>query len=315
MNIAVVIPCFRVASHVLDVIARIPEDVFRIYAVDDGCPEGSGDLIERTCIDRRVRVLRHTENRGVGGALVTGYRQALDDGMDIVVKIDGDGQMDPRLLPKFVQPILDGRADYTKGNRFFSLDMVRTMPRLRLVGNAVLSFFNKATSGYWSIMDPTNGYTAISAKLLEHLPLARLEPRYFFESDMLFHLGILRAVVQDIPMHARYGDEASNLSIVKAGMLFPGKYAIRFAKRFFYNYLLRDFNAGSLHTILGLAMTFGGVIFGGYHWIKSILEQVPATSGTVVLAALPVILGVQFLVAAEQFDIQNQPTRPLAPFL
>ena len=315
MNIAVVIPCFRVAAHVLEVIAGIPQNVCRIYAVDDGCPEGSGDLIERTCVDGRVRVLRHAENRGVGGALVTGYRQALDDAMDIVVKIDGDGQMDPLLLPKFVQPILDGRADYTKGNRFFSLDMVRTMPRPRLVGNAVLSFVNKAASGYWSIMDPTNGYTAISAKLLEHLPLARLEPRYFFESDMLFHLGVLRAVVQDIPMHSRYGDAASNLSIVKAGMLFPGKYAIRFVKRFFYNYLLRDFNAGSLHTLLGLAMTFGGVIFGSYHWVKSILDQVPATSGTVVLAALPVILGVQFLVAAEQYDIQNQPTRPLAPFL
>lgn len=314
-KIAVVIPCFRVAAQVGEVIAKIPAMVSRIYVVDDCCPEGSGDLVERTCSDPRVLVLRHAENRGVGGAVVSGYRQALAEAMDVVVKIDGDGQMDPLLLPRFVQPIVDGRADYTKGNRFFSLDMVRAMPPLRLAGNAVLSFVNKAASGYWSNMDPTNGYTAISVKLLGAMPLARLEPRYFFESDMLFHLGVMRAVVQDIPMHSRYGDEVSNLSIVNAGLLFPGKYAIRFAKRFFYNYLLRDFNAGSLHTLLGLSLTLGGTAFGSYHWIRGAIEQVTATTGTVLLAALPVILGVQFLVAAEQYDIQNQPTRPLTPDL
>ena len=146
---------------------------------------------------------------------MTGYRVALDDGMDIMVKIDGDGQMAPELLPDFVAPILAGEADYTKGNRFFDLEQVSQMPTVRLLGNAVLSFFNKISSGYWNLFDPTNGYTAIHRDVAACLPFGRISRRYFFESDMLFRLNTLRAVVVDIPMHASYGDEVSNLRISK----------------------------------------------------------------------------------------------------
>ena len=183
MSIAVVIPCYKVCKHVLDVIARIGPEVARIYAVDDACPEHSGRFVEQTCQDPRVKVIYNDRNLGVGGAVISGYRAALADGMDIVVKVDGDGQMAPELLPNFVGPILERRADYTKGNRFYSFYNVRTMPRVRLWGNAVLSFMTKISSGYWSIFDPTNGYTAIHRFVLTRIDLKNISERYFFDLD------------------------------------------------------------------------------------------------------------------------------------
>jgi glycosyltransferase involved in cell wall biosynthesis len=172
--IAAVIPCFRVKRHVLDVVAAIPPLVGAIYAVDDACPEGSGDVIEGGCRDPRVRVLRHERNQGVGGATITGYRAALADGATVVVRLDGDGQMDPAQIPLLVRPILEGEADYSKGNRFFELEGLAAMPRLRLAGNSLLSFANKLSSGYWNVFDANNGFTAIHAEVLRRLPLGKL---------------------------------------------------------------------------------------------------------------------------------------------
>src|SRR5438309_3118533 len=203
-SIAVVIPSYRVSRHILGVLAALPPDVTRVYVVDDACPERSGRMVSERCSGTRVTVLQHEHNQGVGGAMVTGYRAALAGGADIIVKIDGDGQMDPALIPRLVQPILRGQADYVKGNRFHDLDHLRSMPRVRLFGNALLSLINKVASGYWNVMDPTNGFTAIQRTALEMLPLAKLDRGYFFESDMLFRLYTIRAVVRDLPMAAHY---------------------------------------------------------------------------------------------------------------
>ncbi|GHU35112.1 hypothetical protein AGMMS50256_29780 [Betaproteobacteria bacterium] len=199
----------------MEVIHAIPPFVSRIYVVDDACPDNSGDFVERNCKDERIFVIRHAENQGVGGAVMTGYKAALEDGMDIFVKIDGDGQMDPSLIPSFVAPIAAGEADYTKGNRFFDLEEIQAMPKVRLFGNAALSFMTKLSSGYWDLFDPTNGYTAIHRDVASHLPFDKISRRYFFESDILFRLNILRAVVADTPMSAKYGDEVSGLKISK----------------------------------------------------------------------------------------------------
>jgi dolichol-phosphate mannosyltransferase len=311
MKIAVVIPCYKVTRHVLDVIKRMPAMVDRIYVVDDCCPEHSGDFVVANCPDPRVTVLRNPVNLGVGGAVLHGYRQALLDNMDIAVKIDGDGQMAPELLPRFVRPIVNGQADYTKGTRFFSYGMVREMPKLRLLGNAGLSFVSKIASGYWSLMDPTNGYTAIHTSALKLLPLDIIERRFFFESDMLYHLGIIRAVAADVPMFALYGDEVSNLSIVTTLRQFPSRYLTRFFKRFFYCYLLRDFNIGSIATLLAIPLITFGSIFGGAHWVAGLISGKANAAGTVIVAALPVIVGVQLLIAAALFDVSNQPKVPL----
>lgn len=315
MQIAVAIPCFRVTRHVLEVIAAVPPGVARIYAVDDACPDGSGAFIEARCRDPRVQVLRHTQNQGVGGAVLTAYRQALADGMDIVVKIDGDGQMDPRLIPQFVAPILQGRADYTKGNRFFRPESVLGMPPVRLFGNAVLSFVTKLSCGYWPLMDPTNGYTAVHTRVLRELPLDKIERRYFFETDMLFRLNTVRAVVKDVPMDAVYADEVSHLNVRKVVPEFLAKHWSRWWRRYAYSYLVRDFNPGTVYSVAGTVMLVCGLTFGLAHWIGSALSGQPASSGTVMLAALPVLIGIQFLIAFLHYDVDSVPTEPLSTIL
>ena len=311
-RIAVVIPCHHVARHVLEVIAAVPASCERIYAVDDACPEQSGRLIETQCRDPRVRVIFHEKNQGVGGAVISGYRRALDDGMDIVVKIDGDGQMDPALLPRFVAPLLGGNADYAKGNRFFDLRNISAMPTIRVFGNAVLSFFSKLSTGYWDLFDPANGYTAIHAGALRMLPLDKVSRRWFFETDLLFRLGIVRAVVQDIPMDARYGDEVSGIRISRILGEFLFKHLRNFTKRIFYNYFLRDMALASIELVAGSALLAFGLVYGSLKWMHSHDSGSLATAGTVMLAALPVIVGLQFVLAFLAYDIANVPRRPLS---
>lgn len=311
MRVAVVIPCYKVSRFIVDVIRRIGPEVERIYAVDDCCPEGSGDFIETQVTDPRVRLLRNPVNKGVGGAVMTGYRQALEDGMDIVIKVDGDGQMDPALIPLFISPLVAGEADYAKGNRFFSASAVRSMPRVRLLGNAMLSFMTKFSSGYWSIFDPTNGYTAIHARALGAIDLRTISERYFFETDMLIRLGDLRAVVVDVPMRAVYGEEVSGLRIGAILGEFLRKHIKATIRRFTYLYLMRDFNIASLNLIIGSILMIFGILFGGFEWVRSISSGVPASTGTVMLSVLPIIAGLQMLLFFLGYDISAEPRKPV----
>ena len=310
VRIAVVIPCFRVTRHIAGVILAMPGIVWRIYVIDDACPDGSGKFVEEHVSDHRVRVLYHSQNQGVGGAVMTGYQAAIADGADVIVKVDGDGQMDPSLIPSFVEPILSGEADYTKGNRFYDLEEIRNMPRIRLFGNAVLSLMTKLSSGYWDLFDPTNGYTAIHADVAKHLPFDKISQRFFFETDILFRLNTLRAVVVDVPMNAKYGDEVSNLKIANIIGEFFIKHARNFLKRIFYNYYLRDMSLASIELPLGLFLLLFGVGFGGYHWLVSAQAGVPTPAGTVMLAALPILMGIQFVLAFLGYDIASVPRRP-----
>ncbi len=309
-KVAVVIPSYKVVKHILGVISEIGPEVGHIYVIDDKCPDGSGDYVEANCKDPRVVVLRHEINQGVGGAVMTGYRAAIEDGVDIIVKVDGDGQMDASLIPNFIEPILAGEADYTKGNRFFDLEEIRAMPRMRIFGNAVLSFMTKLSSGYWDLFDPTNGYTAIHADVAHHLPFEKISFRFFFETDMLFRLNTLRAVVVDVPMDAKYNDEVSNLKISKIMSEFLVKHIRNFMKRIFYNYYLRDLSLASIELPLGLMLLFGGTSFGLYHWFESAREGVATPAGTVMLAALPMLMGLQLLLAFLGYDIASVPRQP-----
>lgn len=310
-NIAVVIPTYKARSHILDVLNRVGSEVIRIYVVDDCCPENTGEYVSENCNDSRVSVIRHEKNQGVGGAVMTGYKTAIDDGMTIMVKIDSDGQMDPSLIVDFISPIVDGEADYTKGNRFFDLEKVRLMPKMRLFGNAVLSLMCKLSSGYWNLFDPTNGYTAIHVDAARHLPFNKISRRYFFETDMLFRLNTLRAVVVDVPMEAKYGDEVSNLKISKIVGEFLVKHIRNFFKRVFYNYYLRDMSLASIELPVGIVLLGFGVIHGGYHWLRSAQDGVSASAGTVMLAALPALMGLQLILAFVSYDISSVPRRSI----
>jgi glycosyltransferase involved in cell wall biosynthesis len=310
MKVHVVIPAYKVEKHVLDLLTRIGPEVDRIWVVDDACPNGSGELVKKKSKDRRVSVIFNQVNKGVGGAVVAGYKAAFSAGADVVVKMDGDGQMFPEDLPKLVKPILIGEADYTKGNRFDSLDQLYLMPRIRILGNAVLSLWSKMSSGYWSITDPTNGYTAIHRAALERIDLDKLSERYFFESDMLFRLNLAAAVVEDVPLPARYGDEKSNLKISKVLIEFPLKHLRNQLKRIFYRYYLREFSIASFELPIGLGLSLFGAWFGIASFIAAAEAGRATTAGQATIASLSIILGVQLLLSFLSYDIQSEPRVP-----
>ncbi|MCG2660968.1 MAG: glycosyltransferase family 2 protein [Kiritimatiellae bacterium] len=310
-KIAVVIPCYKVREHVLDVINKIGGEVWRVYVVDDCCPEGSGRHAADSVKDPRLRVIFNPQNLGVGGAVMAGYQAAVADGADVIVKIDGDGQMDPEMIPRFTAPILKGQADYTKGNRFYNLTHISQMPAARLFGNAALSFMTKLSTGYWNIFDPTNGYTAIHAKVAATLPMDRISRHYFFETDMLFRLNIMRAVVVDIPMDAVYGKEQSQLRIGNILGEFLFKHARILAKRIIYNYFLRDMTLASVELLVGSGLFAFGLLFGLAHWGKGIASGNPTPLGTIMIAAMSLLVGLQLILAFLGFDIASVPKRPV----
>jgi glycosyltransferase involved in cell wall biosynthesis len=308
-KIAVVIPAYKVSKHILEVVAEIGKNIDLIYVVDDACPEQSGKLVSTKVKDKRVRVLTHKVNQGVGGAVLTGYKAALEDGAEVIVKVDGDGQMDPALIDDLVQPILSGKADYTKGNRFDSITGLRQMPGIRIFGNGALSLMTKISTGYWNVTDPTNGFTAIHRDVLKNITFGMLSKRFFFESDLLFRLSLAKAVVWDVPMESRYGTEKSNLKISRALFEFTFKHGINFHKRLFYNYYLRDMSAASIELPVGILLSWFGLIFGIVKYAESLQTGQAATAGTVMLSAVPLILGIQLVLAFISHDIASVPKR------
>lgn len=314
-HVAVVIPCYRVRNTVLDVIAQVPAAVTSIHVVDDACPDGSGRHVQAHCRDPRVLVSFNERNLGVGGAVMAGYVAAAAAGADVIVKMDGDGQMDAAALPQLIAPIVRGQADYTKGNRFYDLAQIGRMPRMRILGNAVLSFMTKISSGYWDLFDPTNGYTAIHARVLARLPLAKISRRYFFETDMLFRLNIIRAVVADVPMDARYGTETSNLRITRVLFDFGAKHLRNTIKRIFYNYFLRDLSLASIELVFGSLLIAIGGAMGIWFWVQSAQTGVTASAGSVMLVALQIIVGLQLILGFLAYDIASVPRRAQHPLL
>ena len=313
-RIAVVIPAFKVSEHILGVVGNIGPEVSLIVVVDDCCPESSGLLVQNVSKDKRVKVLTHQENKGVGGAMITGYQFVLEEGADVIVKLDGDGQMDPALIPILVGPILKAQADYVKGNRFFNVQAILRMPKARIFGNLVLSFFSKVSTGYWQVFDPNNGFTAIHASALKQLPLEKISNRYFFESDMLFRLNLARAVVVDIPMDAVYGEEKSNLSIVRTLFEFPIKHSRNFIKRIAYSYYLRDFTLASLELPVGLLLLISGSVAAIYNWIHSAQLNQATPTGTLILIALMLLSSIQLLLSFTSYDMQSSPKKPISSF-
>ncbi|HEX6099548.1 MAG TPA: glycosyltransferase family 2 protein [Thermoanaerobaculia bacterium] len=312
VHVAAVIPAFNVAAELGDVLRQMPMVFKTVIVVDDGSRDTTAAVVERYAqLDPRILLLRHESNQGVGAAVITGFAKALESGADIVVKIDGDGQMPLWLVPNLVQPLIDGVADYTKGNRFRDFGAVRAMPFVRRVGNVILSFLSKAATGYWQCFDPTNGFVAIRADVLSQLPLKRIDPTYFFETSMLSHLYVLGAVVKEVPMPARYAGETSSLSITRVVRQFPGKLFASLLRRLVLKNFVYDFNMESFHILTGLPLLLAGLLYGGYHWWWYSSRNLVAPSGTVVLSALLIMLGMQLLISAVNLDLQSVPREPI----
>lgn len=305
--IAVVIPCYKVKNQIVDVISKIGDEVSYIVVVDDCCPESSGKHVKETCHDDRVQLVFNETNLGVGGATIAGIEIALKLHADIIIKLDGDGQYDPALIPSLVLPIVDGYADVAKGNRFFNIDNLGKMPLIRVIGNAALSFINKLVSGYWNVMDPTNGFVAIHRNILLQLPLEKLDKRYYFESDLLFRLNTIRAVVHDVPLTATYGEENSSLIVSSIIFSFPAKQLNRFFKRIGYSYFLRDFNIGSISLVFGIILFVSGLIYTLARWLESSISGMPATAGMVMIGAIQLVIGMQLILTFLNYDVANVP--------
>jgi dolichol-phosphate mannosyltransferase len=312
-GVAVVIPCYRVKDRIAEVITSLGDTVDHIIVVDDCCPEGTADFLDGLKLGGCVRIIRHEKNQGVGGAMITGFRAALDARAEIICKMDGDGQMNPCMLNRLLQPLREGLVDYAKGSRFFHFKELQDMPLLRRLGNSGLTFLLKAASGYWDVSDPTNGYIAIRRETLELLDFDKLDRRYFFESSMLIQLGILKAVVEDIPMPARYGEETSSLRIHHAVLTFPLKLLVGLCRRIYWRYFFYTINIVSIFLFVGLLMIAFGVSYGGYFWYVGAKNHELQSAGTVLLAALPCILGFQLVLSAVILDVQDVPRRPLSP--
>jgi dolichol-phosphate mannosyltransferase len=316
-SISVIIPCFRVKKHLKEVIEGIPSYVDKIFIVDDKCPQNSGKVVEelrgKNLVQKsKIEILYLDSNRGVGGATTAGYQAALSQGYDILVKMDGDGQMDPAYLPRLLNPIITGHSDFTKGNRFYDLVSLKDMPLIRRIGNLGLTFFTKTASGYWSISDPTNGYTAVHSSVLKIMNLESLSKRYFFEISMLVQLNILRASAIDVPIPAKYGSESSSLSVFKSLIGFPPKLFMSFFKRLVWRYFVYDLNAVTILLVMGISLALFGVTFGTYHLYFGAVEQKFQSPGTVATALLPTLLGVQMLLQAILFDVTDCPTSPIS---
>ena len=299
----VVIPAFNVAKEIISVIEKIDESVTKIIVVDDKCPQKSGKIVNQKCNDKRLVVLFNDENLGVGGSMLRGYREALRTNPTYVVKLDGDGQMDPNLIPIFINELESNGGDYAKGNRFADPENLKLMPKIRILGNLVLSFFAKFSTGYWNVFDPNNGFTVIRGDMLNQIPLEKISSGYFFESDMLFRLNLIGAEVVDIPMKPIYGDEKSNLRISKSVFEFSLKHTKNFAKRIAYNYFMRDFNLASLELILAFNFLFLGTIIGATNLIKAVQTNSSMSVGLLVLVSILMISGLQLLLNFFNFDM------------
>lgn len=306
-GVAIVIPCYRVERHIADVIRSIPTHYRTIVCVDDGSTDNSASVI-RSLADGRVTLVSHDRNRGVGAAMKTGYLEALRRGAEVCVKMDGDGQMSAADIDGLVAPLLDGTADYAKGNRFVDLRALQRMPRRRLFGNAALSFASKLASGYWNMLDVTNGFTAIRADVLRGLDLDRVSDRYFFETSMLIELNIRRAATIDVEMPARYADERSSMRLARVASTFPGLLLRGLLRRFYWRYLIEEFGVVSICVLLGLPLLLFGVAFGVTQWVESARTGIVASTGTVILATLPIIIGFQLLLVSVLLDVLSSPT-------
>ena len=305
LRVAVVVPAFREREHIAEVITTMPATVDHVIVVDDASPDDTSQVAAAVG-DPRTEVLRHEKNKGVGGAIVTGHRRALELGADVCVVMAGDGQMDPEQLPRLLAPLANDGYAFAKANRFYSATSFAGMPIHRVVGNVALTFLTKAASGYWNLVDPQNGYTAITRQYLERLPLDRLAERYEFENDQLIWLNILDARAIDVPIQARYGTEVSSIRLHAVVprlvlLLFRG-----FWRRIWHKYVLWSFSPVALLLIAGTLLLLFGCVIGVWAVLAS-LGPAEASTGTWLLAVAPTLVGIQLLVQSLVLDIQATP--------
>lgn len=312
-NLVVIIPAYKVEKQIEETIKRVPKYIRHIIVVNDASPDNTAQITSRLQEkDSRIMLINHTENQGVGGAMLSGFKKALELNAQITIKIDGDGQMSDYDLAPLLEPLIAGEADFAKGNRFRDFQALRAMPFIRQIGNMGLSFLVKAATGYWDCFDPTNGFVAIRYEALGILSFDRLHKRYFFETSLLGELYLADAVIKDVSYPAIYGNEVSNLSVVKTLIEFPPRLLMVLIRRILLKKLLYNFGIDSLYLSSGIPMFLFGLIFGIVKWVKYAKLGIPAPTGTVMISVIFLILGFQLVLAAVNIDIYAMPQKPIS---
>lgn len=301
-RIAVVVPTYNEELLIAETLKGIPDYVHRIYAIDDGSSDRTWEIIN-SVNDVRVVPIRHEANRGVGAAIVTGYKRALADHMDIVAIMAGDNQMDPEQLPRLIMPIIEGKADYTKGNRLISKEFRKGMSKWRSFGNFLLTMLTKIASGYWSIADPQNGYTAISRRALEALDLDSVYTYYGYCNDLLVKMNAYGLRTMDIIMPSRYGRERSKIRYSKYILKVSPMLFKQFLWRLKTKYILLDFNPLVLFYAASMVMVPAGIFFGILVMAEKVTGQ-PISQNFPMFTVFFTLIGIQFLIFAMLFDMQ-----------
>lgn len=305
-SIAVIIPCYQVENHIEKVLRGIPKYIDKIIVINDGSFDDTKLIIkELSRKDERIIYIEHIFNRGVGAAIISGFEMALKLGMDYIIKMDGDGQMNPKYIPNFLNPLINTQVDFSKGNRFFNYRELKTMPLLRRIGNIGLSFLIKMSSGYWKILDPTNGFFCISKASLRKIDLNRIAKGYFLESSLLIELYYTGAKIVDVPIPAVYNNEKSHIKIYRVFSIFIYKLFIAFIRRIILRYFVYDFSIFSIYILMGVPLLMFGILFGLINWIFYASHDIAAPTGTIMLSILPIILGFQMLLSWIQFDMDS----------
>jgi glycosyltransferase involved in cell wall biosynthesis len=303
-SLVVIIPAYQAEVGIIEVINKIPDYVDWIIVVNDASRDNTSSLVKKVN-DKRIILLNHDKNMGVGGAMVTGFQKALGLRADLIAKIDADGQMDPYYLDRFARVCLLYGCDYVKANRFGHLEAIPAVPKIRLLGSIFLTFMTKLVSGYWNVFDPQNGYVMITRKMLLRLDMKRMDRGYFFENSMLILLNIVRARIGEIYLPACYGDEQSSMKLSNIIRSFPGKLCSGFVYRVYQKYFFRSLSPFFILFFWGMIFCSWGCVWGGWAWYKSFMTGIPATTGTIVLALLPLILGWSSLLQAFVLDVQD----------
>ena len=303
-RVAVVVPAHDEEKLIGDTIRSIPDFVDRVIVVDDKSKDGTVAAV-RALNYQRVEVLEHERNLGVGAAILTGYRRAIEERIDVTAVMAADAQMDPGDLETLVAPVARGEVDYAKANRLFTGQAWEVIPRYRYLGNAMLSLLTKIASGYWHVADSQSGYTAISLEMLELLDLDRIYPRYGFPNDMLVHLNVWNGRVRDYPSRPIYGvGERSGIRLRKVVPSISWLLMKGFFWRMRVKYVIRDFHPLVFFCALGMLATVIGLALGIAEVVLRILGNA-ITPATIVLVALLLISGSQFTLFAMWFDMES----------
>lgn len=307
LRVAAILPCYNEEKLIAKTITTLPDFVDDIIAVDDKSTDDTWKIIsDLSKRDKRVAPIHLDANEGIGGAYVHGFDYALEHKADLIFTMAGDAQCNQNYMSNMIDTLIDQNLDYVKANRFVHLEELKQMPTFRRVGNTVITILTKFSSGYYSIFDSQNGYGVFKRATLERLPFEHIGRRYDYENTLLIALAIMGAKVKDEPVPAIYGDEVSTIPVFKTTMRALKVVWKGFWRRMYYKYVVVNFHPIALFLFSGLLTLGFGVGFGIFLAIDRIVTHTPPSTGSVMIAVLPIILGFQLLLSAITMDMNNE---------